>query len=78
VRIEERLMEDSAVEGEGTQHDAVHEHPSYQRGCGSFVEPRHTFFADGLKQALEGARETSRVGGLEADLDGIEGVTDWR
>jgi hypothetical protein len=37
VGIEECFVEDSAVEGEGPEHNAVHEHPSYKRWSGSFV-----------------------------------------
>ena len=31
VRVEEGFVQDSSVEGEGPEHDAVHEHPSYKR-----------------------------------------------
>jgi hypothetical protein len=57
VRVEEGLVQDSAVEGEGSQHDAVHKHPSYERRGGPFVESRDTLFSDGLEETLEGAGE---------------------
>jgi hypothetical protein len=75
VRVEEGLVKDSAVEGEGSQHDAIHKHPSYKRRGSSFVESRDTFFSDGLKETLERAGEAGRVGGLQSDLDYIKRLT---
>jgi hypothetical protein len=37
MRVEEGLVQDSAVEGEGPEHDTVHEHPSYKWRSSSFV-----------------------------------------
>jgi len=78
VRVEEGLVKDSAVEGEGSEHDAVHKHPSYKRWGSSFIEPRDTFFSDSLQKALKGAGEAGRVRGLQTDFDCIERVADWR
>lgn len=75
MRVEEGLVKDSAVEGEGSQHDAIHKHPSYKRRGSSFVESRDTFFSDGLKETLERAGEAGGVGRLQSNLDCIEWMT---
>lgn len=54
VGVEEGLVEDAAVEGQGAEHDAVHEHPAYERRRGSLVEAREALFSDGEEETLEG------------------------
>lgn len=57
VGVEEGAMQEFAVVGQGAEHKAVHEHPSYERRCRAFVEAGYAFFPDGLEEALEGPRE---------------------
>jgi len=65
-----------AVECQGTKHDAVHKHPSYQRGCCAFVKPRYAFVAESEEETLERPAELGLGGRLETDFDGVEGVAD--
>ena len=76
IWVEECLVKEAPIERQGAKHYRIHEHPPYQRRRGTFVEAEHAFFADGEEEALEGARESRLVGGLESDFDCIERVTD--
>lgn len=55
MRIEQRPMQEFPIVGQGTQHQAIHEHPSHERGRGAFVESCDAFFLDRLHEALERA-----------------------
>lgn len=75
MRIEEGLVEDSTIESEGSEHDAIHEHPPDERGSSSFVEAWDTLFSDGLEKTLEGTGEAIGGRGLQADFDRVERMT---
>jgi hypothetical protein len=46
-RVEEVVLEGAPVDGEGTEHHAVHEHPADEGGRGAFVEAEEAFVAEG-------------------------------
>ena len=75
--VEQVVAQEAAVDGQGAEHDAVHEHPADQGRGGALVEALDALVAQGLGYALERAREAGGIGCLEADLDGVEGVADF-
>lgn len=75
-RGEDMVAQETAVDGQGAEHDAVHEHPADEGWRRAFVEPGETFIADGLEDTLERAGEAVGGGGLETNLDGVERMAD--
>lgn len=70
-------MQQAPVYSQTAQHDAVHEHPSDQGRGGALVEREHALIADRLENALQGTTEAGCGGGLQTDLNGVEGMADW-
>lgn len=70
--VEHVLVQKSAVDAQGAQHDRVHEHPAHERGRGPLVYALDAFIAQRLQQAVDGAPEVRLVRRLQSDFDGIE------
>lgn len=75
--MEDVLGHEAAVDGERAEHDGVHEHPAHEGGRRALVETSCALILYGLGDAFEGTAETAFAGGLQSDLDRVEGVTDW-
>lgn len=54
-------------------HNTVHEHPSYQRRSGTFIESTYTFFSNSGEETVHRPFEAavSRARRLHAYLDGV-------
>ncbi|KAG7131774.1 hypothetical protein HYQ46_009623 [Verticillium longisporum] len=75
--VEDILRKQAPVDGQGTQHDRVHEHPADKRRRGALVEGENSFISDGLSDALERPREAAGVCCLKPDFDSVKGMSDY-
>lgn len=76
MRDEQVLGEKAAVDGQAAEHQRVHEDPADEGGRRALVETADALVSHGLDDALQGPGEARCVGGLEADLDCVEGMAD--
>lgn len=66
------LVQQPPVDGQGAQHEGVHEHPADQWWRRALVQAPYPFISHGLQHAVDGAGEAAPLRGLEAHFDRVE------